>query len=317
MKVSVVIPCYNVERHIEGALRSVLTQTHHDLDVCVIDDGSTDGTRERLAALEKVLPGKFQWRTGPNVGACAARNKGLALTTGDYVQFLDADDMLLPEKIAGQVALLGTADRPELIVGGYRNVRAGGSTEDVFPDPESPWMGLIRTRLGTTSACLWQREAIARIGGWNEALRSSQDYELAFRIMRGGGRVLLDPRIMSIIYKRDQGSIGRSDEVGNWERYIALRVSVRQHLNTLDPALHAKEIAEVDQYIFRAIRAMARRDRPAAERLFAQHVPNGFRPQAGEALSRAYALVYRWLGFCAAERAAGGLDILRGKSGRA
>lgn len=317
MKVSVVIPCYNVDQHIEGALRSVLTQTHRDLDICVIDDGSTDGTRERLAALEKVFPGKFQWRTGPNTGACAARNKGLALTTGDYVQFLDADDMLMPEKIATQVALIDPSNAPALIVGGYRNVRAGGGTEDVVPDPESPWMGLIRTRLGTTSACLWQRQALFNAGGWNEALRSSQDYELAFRIMRAGGRVLLDPRILTIIVKRTHGSIGRSDEVGNWERYIALRASVRDHLKGADPIGHAQEIEEVDQYIFRAIRALARSDRAAAHRLFAQHIPKGFLPQAGEALSRSYARVYRWLGFRAAEIAAVGLDILRSSSRRA
>ena len=316
MKVAVVIPCHNVERHIEGALRSVFEQTHQDLDVQVIDDGSTDGTCARLAALENTFPGRFRWRTGPRAGACAARNKGLALTTGEYVQFLDADDALMPGKIAGQVALVEATNGPALVVGGYRNIRVGGVTEDIVPDPESPWMGLIRTRLGTTSSGLWQRETLVRVRGWDEALRSSQDYDLSFRIMREGGRVVLDPRILSIIHKRGHGSIGRSDEVGNWERYIALRVAIRDHLRTTDPIGHASEIAEVDQYIFRAIRAMAVDDRPVAERLFARHVPPDFRPQAGEALSRSYAMVYKWLGFRAAEIAAGGLDILRCKTGR-
>ncbi len=311
-----IIPCYNVGSYVDKAVRSVMQQTHTDLDVYAVDDGSSDGTNGKLAGLEREFPGRFRWESTSNGGACRARNRGLAKTNGDYVQFLDADDVLEPDKIAGQLALLGTGDDPALIVGGYRNMTEDGVGEDVVPDNGGAWMALIRTRLGTTTSDLWERKAVLEVGGWDEGLGSSQDYDLAFRVMRAGGGVTFDPRITATILKRSQGSIGRVDEVGNWKRYIALRVAIRDHLRALDPVVYEAEIAEVDQYIFRAVRVLARSDRHVAEQLRAKHLSPGFLPLPGEALSTSYVLVYRSLGFQTAEFAASVLDNLRGITGR-
>ena len=84
MRVSVVIPCHNVEQHLEAALGSVLVQTHTDLDVICVDDGSTDGTGVLLQRLGSAHPGRFRTITTPNRGASAARNLGMRETTGAY-----------------------------------------------------------------------------------------------------------------------------------------------------------------------------------------------------------------------------------------
>lgn len=314
MKVAVVIPCFNVAQHAEAAVRSVWAQTHTDIDLVAVDDGSMDDTLEVLRRLEQERPGALRVISVPNGGACAARNEGLRATQGAYVQFLDADDTLVPEKIAGQVVLC--ADGPDLIVGGFADRVGANVIREVMPPGGSAWAALIRTRLGTTSANLWKREALERAGGWNEALASSQDYELAFRVLKAGGQVAWDMRIVAHILKRPEGSISRTDEVGNWRRYIDLRVAVREHLRSLDAVRYQVEIAEADQYLFRAVRVIGRNEPAAARELHDRIMPHGFVPVHGEALSGSYALLYRWFGFRTAEVAAGALGNLRRLSGR-
>ncbi len=316
VKVAVVIPCHNVEHHVAAALRSVLAQTHADLDVVVVDDGSTDGTSAVLQHLAVAYQGRFRLITQPNCGACAARNAGLKATEGAYVQFLDADDVLLPDKIAGQIRLAQQEHDPALIVGGYLNVYPDGSKLEVKPHVEDAWMALVRTRLGTTTADLWRREDLVRAGGWDEQLASSQDYELAFRLLQAGGRVAWDDRITAEVLKRDRGSISRTNELKNWERYIELRVAVREHLRTSGLPNAEAIIAECDQYLFRALRVIGRTDPAQAVARFARVMPAGFVPQAGEALSATYVALYRLLGFRGAERAAAALDNLRRLFGR-
>ncbi len=314
MKVAIVIPCYNVEQLVESAVRSVWAQTHPDIELVAVDDGSTDGTLDVLRRLELERPGGLRVLATSNAGACAARNAGMRATQGHYVQFLDADDGLVPDKIAGQLALC--ADGPDLVVGGFADHDAAGRTREVMPPGGSAWMALLRTRLGTTSANLWKRAALERVGGWNEELASSQDYELAFRLLKAGGHVAWDLRIVAHILKRTEGSISRTDELGNWRRYIDLRVAVREHLRAADAHLYSAEIAEADQYLFRAIRVIGRTDTRAALDLHGRVLSKDFAPEPGEALTTTYARLYRWFGFRYAEAAAGALGNLRRLYGR-
>ena len=213
MKVAVVIPCHNVEPYVEAAVRSVLAGSHHDLDILAVDDGSTDGTRDVLSRLQEENPGCFRWTAQENKGACAARNAGVAATQGEYVQFLDADDALFPDKIGRQLSL---ASGHDLVIGAYRNVFPDGRPDqDVLPITGDAWEALVRARLGTTSANLFRRDALLRAGGWDERLKSSQDYELMFRMMANGASVAFDPIVGCRILKRSMGSITRTDERGN------------------------------------------------------------------------------------------------------
>src|SRR5215467_8142244 len=99
--VSVVIPAYNAGAYIEDALDSVFRQTFPRLEVIVVDDGSTDDTRSRLEPYRSRI--HYVWQT--NNGSGAARNRGIDVSSGDYIAFLDADDLWSPEKLQIQLGI--------------------------------------------------------------------------------------------------------------------------------------------------------------------------------------------------------------------
>ncbi|MGI6010607.1 MAG: glycosyltransferase family 2 protein [Ruminococcus sp.] len=96
IKVSVIVPAYNVAPYLEGCLRSLAEQTLTELEIIVIDDGSTDGTGETACRIQAEYPGKLIIKTTKNQGAARARNEGLALARGEYVGFVDGDDTVCP-----------------------------------------------------------------------------------------------------------------------------------------------------------------------------------------------------------------------------
>src|SRR6266404_1994004 len=100
--VSILIPCYNAERWIAQAIESALAQTWLEREVIVIDDGSTDGSLDII----KSFDGRIRWESGPNRGGNAARNRLLELSRGEWLQYLDADDFLLPNKLERQIAVV-------------------------------------------------------------------------------------------------------------------------------------------------------------------------------------------------------------------
>lgn len=292
-----VIPCYNVQPYVEACLRSVLEQALPEVEVLCVDDGSSDGTVEVLRAMQEAHPGRIQLMTGAHRGACAARNTGLRHATGTYVQFLDADDVLLPGKLAAQSAVAEGEALPEVIVGDYVEVYPDGRTQRINASDEGAWMGLIKTRLGTTSANLWRRDALQALGGWNEALASSQDYELMFRLLAAGGRVAFHRDPLTRVLKRSSGSISKTREKDNWLRYIALRGAIRKHLHGLGAGRHATELAAIDEYQFMAIHLLAQEDLPLALKLYQEHLPHGFVPAPSAAITARYIWAHRLLGF--------------------
>lgn len=301
MRVSVVIPCYNVEDHVEVAVRSVMEQTYDDLDVFAIDDGSSDGTKERLKDLERRYAGRFRWTSGPRRGACAARNEGLAKTTGEYVQFLDADDAVLTDKLHRQIDLARAQGGPDIVVADFLNVYEDGREEKIAGSGGSAWMALVRTQLGTTSANLFKRSALVSVNGWKEDQVSSQDYELMFRMLKQGATICWDAHVSSLVLKRSKGSISRTGQRDNWIRFIELRRDIREHLRTLDAVTYHAEIAAADQVLFMAIRVLAKHDPAAAREEFKKTLSPSFVPDAASATTPLYSSCYRLIGFTATD----------------
>lgn len=111
--VSVIIPAYNAEMYLGEAIASVLAQSVPAAEVIVVDDGSADRTGEVASAFGD----RVRLITRPNSGSAAARNTGVRESTGDHIAFLDADDLWMPEKLAVQLATLGTDPAPEIVFG--------------------------------------------------------------------------------------------------------------------------------------------------------------------------------------------------------
>lgn len=303
MKISVIIPCWNVEALLPATLDSVLAQEHQNMEIICVDDGSTDGTPAVLERYVQKSGGRMQVLRQPNQGACAARNAGMALATGEWLQFLDADDVLDPKKLSGQVDILhGASASTVLIVGDYEKIMPNGlllPTEALY---DRPWMALIRTRMGTTSANLWRKDAVERVGGWRTDLASSQDYELMFRLLKDGGTVLWDRRIATHVLKRVAGSISQTGVQDNWRRYIALRRAMKDHLKATDAQRFRPEIMALDQYLFMAIRILAMYDLKEAVREFKGAISRGFRPEVSKAITERYVFLFNLFGFANAER---------------
>src|SRR5438445_1161515 len=188
MLVSILIPCYNAQQWVAHAIESALAQTWADKEVIVVDDGSTDGS---LDAIRK-FDGKIQWETGPNRGGNVARNRLLELAQGEWLQYLDADDYLLPEKIANQMEFLQSQPKVDVV---FSPVMLEYSTENGIrhelshiPEPHDPWVLLARWYLRQTGASLWRKRSLTDVGGWKPDQPCCQEHELFLRLLIAGKR---------------------------------------------------------------------------------------------------------------------------------
>src|SRR5437016_5128593 len=111
MYVSILIPCFNAERWIGQCIESALAQTWSEKEIIVLDDGSTDGSLDQIRKFDGVI----RWETSRNRGSSAARNRLLELASGEWLQYLDADDCLLAEHVARQAAAAQRAPKIDVV----------------------------------------------------------------------------------------------------------------------------------------------------------------------------------------------------------
>ncbi|HEX8374526.1 MAG TPA: glycosyltransferase family 2 protein [Geminicoccaceae bacterium] len=185
---SVVIPAYNVERYIEAAVRSALGQTLREIEVLVVDDGSTDATPLLLARLERELRDpRLRIIRKVNGGLSAARNTGIRAARGALIGFLDGDDLWRPEKAERHVARM---DRDRRL--GVTFSHSEYLTDDGRPTGRlhvsrlrRPGLGQMirRNHVGNGSSPVVRRECFAQAGLFDEGLRSCEDYEMWVRIL--------------------------------------------------------------------------------------------------------------------------------------
>jgi glycosyltransferase involved in cell wall biosynthesis len=183
--VSVVIPVHNGLPFVIEAVHSVLAQTRPPDQVIVVDDGSTDGTADRLDA---EFGGRILLLRQKNAGVSAARNAGIAAASGDLVAFLDADDSWLPQKLERQVALLDADPGVGLVHCGVQDVDASGVPLDRHDDGLDGWVvnELVLLRrpvvLGGGSGLVVRRDVLAQLGGFDDHHSTAADRDLFVRI---------------------------------------------------------------------------------------------------------------------------------------
>jgi len=133
-KISVIITAYNIEKYIAEAIKSVLVQTVSPVEIIVIDDGSTDATKNIVASFGSGIKYVYQG----NAGAAAARNKGVSSTTGDYIAFLDGDDMWLEEKLKKQIQALSDTPDIQMVFTQLQNFYSPELSNDVIQNMHAP-----------------------------------------------------------------------------------------------------------------------------------------------------------------------------------
>lgn len=180
--VSVVIPSFNCGPFIREAVESVLNQTLPPLEVIIIDDGSTDDTAVRLHAYQD----RIRYVRQERQGVSTARNHGLRLARGELIAFLDADDLFLPNKLEGQVALLRQHPRAGFIHSGWLLVDAEGRRiREVTPWVCAPKLDLktwLMWKPAFLGAILFRRTMLERVGGFDLSLRHAEDVDLLLRL---------------------------------------------------------------------------------------------------------------------------------------
>ncbi len=181
--VSVVIPNYNYAAYLREAIDSVLAQTYKKIEIIVVDDGSTDGSREVIESYGERVTTVFQ----QNQGVSAARNNGVACGSGEFVAFLDADDRWLPDKVKKQVVAFVDAEVGLVHVGlreidrdgndvGSRSDGLSGSVADALLLFERPVI------LGGGSGLIVRRSVFDEVGGFDPVMSTSADWDLFYRI---------------------------------------------------------------------------------------------------------------------------------------
>ena len=216
---SVVIPAYNAAGTIASAVTSATSQTESDLEVIVVDDGCTDAT----VAMVNALPDpRVRVVSQTNRGLPAARNAGIATSRGDYVAFLDSDDLLLPQFLAlGRAALESTPGAGfaytdayvfETVAGKLRRRSAMARTNPPVPPPlDAP--SFLTALMGGNFvyvSTIVPRAVLKDVGGFDEARTSCEDYELWLRILVAGYRAAWMPG-RHALYRKHPGQMSRNE----------------------------------------------------------------------------------------------------------
>lgn len=220
-KVSVIIPTYNRCKYVQEAIDSVLTQTYQSLEVFVIDDGSTDGSRD-------ILPNKYydrvQYYWQENQGESAARNHGLGLAKGQYIAFLDSDDIWSPKKIATQVAVLEEKKHQQAVAVCSSVWRIDEKGKQIDTTPVGRAKELSKRKLSDyfsgskiyapPSNLLIRSKAIKEIAGFDEEIQYGEDWDLLIRLRQLGEIVFIDqPLLYYRVHSSGQQGIPKPEKI--------------------------------------------------------------------------------------------------------
>jgi glycosyltransferase involved in cell wall biosynthesis len=237
--VSIIIPCFNSAKWLEEAVKSALAQTHGNVEVVVVDDGSTDAS---VSIARRFEGPRLKVILSPHRGASAARNAGLVAAKGDFIQFLDADDLLSPDKVAEQVELLAGNPPGKLATSGLVFFNDGGSPQggldtDGLPyagDCDSPLAFLLRlygldgpAGMVQTSQWLVPRSVTLSAGPWDETLSVDDDGEYFARVVERSSGIKHTMR-GRVFYRKHPGNGSLS---GTWRRSEARLTSAIQALH--------------------------------------------------------------------------------------
>lgn len=184
--ISVITPVYNTGNLILDLAESLKKQVYEDMEWVVVDDGSDSATREVLLNLQQEIPWMRLFFQETNKGACAARNRGIRESHGEWVKFVDADDFLSDNMLQAQAAIV-VRRQVDIVVSPA--VRVEHSQNGiVFSAPRRVekediyLLNLIRNPRFHCSGCLFRKSLVQSVEGWNEHLKADQDGDFLYRI---------------------------------------------------------------------------------------------------------------------------------------
>ncbi|MBZ0290255.1 MAG: glycosyltransferase, partial [Anaerolineae bacterium] len=243
-RVSVIVPSYNQGRYVAETVESVLAQTYPHVEIIVVDDGSTDDTRERLS----VYAPRILCISQPNKGLSGARNTGLAASRGRYVLFLDSDDLLLPTALEKLASILDQDAGCGLAYCAWRQISADGQTAlgEVHPRQSGHVLKalLLRDFFFFGSSALIRREALERVGPFDESLPWGDDADMWLRIAHAGYTFgYLDEAVLKYrVHTASMTAAISSHQIEGWQaglRKFFAQDDLPSDVRTLEPQAYA------------------------------------------------------------------------------
>lgn len=209
--ISVIVPVYNRAVFLRQAVASVLAQTHTEFELLLVDDGSTDGTRDEVEQLAQEQPERIRAIRIENRGPGGAREAGRQLARGEFIQYLDSDDLLMPDKFATQVAALEENTSCDIAYGITRLIdEEGQELECPYKESGIPhkllFPRLLVDRWWNTHTPLYRRSLCNRIGEW-ATTRMGEDWEYDARAGALGARLVFCDEVVSCHRQHEQGRL--------------------------------------------------------------------------------------------------------------
>ncbi len=311
-KVSILITSYNSEKWIGQAIDSALSQTYPDKEILVFDDGSQDASLEII----KSFKDRVYWEVGLNAGANKARNKLLTKCSGEWLQYLDGDDYLLPDKITQQITVLNDKRGADVI---YSPVlieetlsKARKRIELNIPDKKDFIVNFISWGPLQTSALLWRKSAILEAGGWDEKQIVCQEHELMSRLICLNKSFFLYDKPGSVYRNWKETSTSRINKRLTVSERMRITAIVEEFLRNNNCMTKSRmDAASLSR--FECARYIYPIDPQMANSLMNNiHCSDKcFRPHGAAATSLGYRFFYSIFGFDRAEKIAGLIRIFR------
>lgn len=300
--VSVVIPCYNAECWVGEAIDSCLGQTYQRVEILAVDDGSTDGSADIL----RLYGERIHLVCGPNRGGNHARNQGFALSQGKYIQFLDADDYLLPEKIERQVAFLEESGAAA-VYGDWRHRfhDANGSShlgEVQIPGQQADLLESLLTGWWVANnALLFRRQAVLEAGGWDETLKAAQDRDFITTVALNGADIRYQPGCYSVYRRYGKVTVSTSESLRWVTNHLCVLEKAESQLEASGRLFSRYRLALAGSY-YKLARRCYDTDRSLYHRLVGKTL--ALWPEFQPRESTSYNVAYRLFGLAFADRLA-------------
>jgi glycosyltransferase involved in cell wall biosynthesis len=325
--VSILILCHNAERWIEQTITSALNQTYPHIEVIVVDDGSKDKSLEII----KSFGDRIYWETSNNHDSNSTCDRLLDLSKGEWLQYLNADDYLLPNKIAKQIEFLtqypdtDVVYSPNILQAHNYIVEAtlksreyqplnnscqtlnldspNTITQEVLPipQPHDPWILLARWYLPQIGSPLWRKQAIIDVGGWKEKQSCCQEHELYLRLLQAGKQFNYFGEAGSIYRQLNEITAWKKSHVETYQRRLEIIDRLEKHLAQIHQLNQVRQTA-INQARFESAQIIWLFNKQWSKNIIQQihQTEINFVP-SGNCVPKIYRLIYQTFGFNLAE----------------
>lgn len=252
---SVIIPCYNASVYLEKAIESVLAQTHTAFELILVNDGSTDQTE---SIIRSYSDSRICYIYQPNRGQSVASNVGIAAAKGDYIKFLDADDVLHPDHLAAQLAVLKDASGAVASCNWARfyddNPGSAVFSDEVIQEDLLPvdWLKQsLGKRYDMMPGWLWlmPRSVLEKAGGWDESLTVNNDFEFSTRLLQHASSVKYAADAMLYYRSAVAGSLSSQKTEAGYRSAFSAAKKGCAHLLELDSSADMKRLC-ANKFLF-------------------------------------------------------------------